>query len=478
MSTPLDFLRSSKSSGDASLGVAIAHRLQQSPHVRTLLDCLCSTHDSAIFSSDPSRPPLLHDVIHSFVRTFSLPHSSSRPPLGPNDRVMVALPTGPMNALALLAIATYHTCAPINASFTAAELNEDAARVRIKAIVTTEDSVQRLELRQLRDAVGCDVVILHDRDSGPPGLFDMAILDESYTDLTYQVSREPSVPHRLDDLSLILHTSGTSGKKKVVPYTLRSLLIGTMAVVISWDLRSSDKNMNMMPLFHVGGIVRNLLAPMLSGGSTIMCPGFDAIMFWDLAFKLKFTWYYAAPTIHHAILASQPEEIRPSHDLKIRMICNAAGGLLPSLAVELKKRFEGAVVLPSCMPIASPPIMYQLERPGCSGIACGPQLSIRDPNNIENELPSGKTGAVCVRGYPTFCGYEVDPDPNVPLDMSAFSTEGWFDSGDCGHMDPDGYLYITGRSKEIINKGGEVISPFEIEEAIMTAGKGHVKVLI
>jgi len=145
------------------------------------------------------------------------------------------------------------------------------------------------------------------------------------------------------------------------------------------------------------------------------------------------------------------------------------------------------------MPIASPPQEYRLERPGCSGIACGPDVSIRDPSNIELELPQGRTGIVSVRGFPTFSGYEVSPDRNVPLDTSCFSSEGWFDTGDVGYMDNDGYalildldlhgltkasryLYITGRSKEIINKGGEVISPFEIEEAIMTAAKDRVRV--
>jgi non-ribosomal peptide synthetase component E (peptide arylation enzyme) len=126
------------------------------------------------------------------------------------------------------------------------------------------------------------------------------------------------------------------------------------------------------------------------------------------------------------------------------------------------------------MPITTPPQSYQLERPGCSGIACGPYLSIRASGDIERQLAPGKTGAVCVRGLPTFLGYETEP--GKPLDTSAFSSEGWFDSGDCGYMDEDGYLYITGRSKEIINKGGEVISPFEVEEAIVTAARDHVKV--
>jgi acyl carrier protein len=128
------------------------------------------------------------------------------------------------------------------------------------------------------------------------------------------------------------------------------------------------------------------------------------------------------------------------------------------------------------MPIASPPTTYRLERPGCSGIACGPYLSIRDPLNLERELPRGQTGAVSVRGLPTFTGYEAIL--GKPLDTSAFSSEGWFDSGDCGFMDEDGYLFITGRSKEIINRGGEVISPFEIEEAVLIVAKDRVKMTI
>jgi acyl-CoA synthetase (AMP-forming)/AMP-acid ligase II len=127
------------------------------------------------------------------------------------------------------------------------------------------------------------------------------------------------------------------------------------------------------------------------------------------------------------------------------------------------------------MPIASPPVTYQLDRPGCSGIACGPHLSIRNPADLEKPFPVNKSGAICVRGLPTFQGYEVSPDINVPLDTSAFTSEGWFDSGDMGHIDSDGYLFITGRSKEIINKGGEVISPFEIEEVIVIAAKSYVK---
>ena len=98
------------------------------------------------------------------------------------------------------------------------------------------------------------------------------------------------------------------------------------------------------------------------------------------------------------------------------------------------------------MPITTPPIDYQLDRPRSSGVICGPHLSIRDPTtNIERPLPSGMTGAICVRGIPTFEGYEVSPDNSVPLDRSGFSREGWFNTGDVGHMDADGWACLTQR---------------------------------
>ncbi|OBZ77802.1 putative peroxisomal-coenzyme A synthetase [Grifola frondosa] len=482
MSIPLEFLNDLPDpSANSSLGDQLAAEVTDSGRVSTLLDCLSAIDRPALFSPDMTRPPLTHTELHHFISHFALPTSGLHPRLGPNDRIMIALPTGPENALALMAIASYHTGAPVNYSCTASELSEDAARLKAKAVVTTIEAAERLELKSLRAELGAEIIFVHARLLGSAGLFDMSFMDDRYDESTWEdvqlVLPSPSKLHGLDDQSLVLHTSGTSGKKKVVPYSLRCLIVGTCCVAKSWDLSSKDVNMNMMPLFHVGGIIRNLWAPMFSGGSAIMCAGFDDLAFWPIVMERGATWYYAAPTMHHAILGSKPPSVVPATDTRIRMIANAAGGLLPTLAQQLKAAF-GAVILPSygmteCMPIASPPTNYKLDRPGCSGIACGPFMSIRDPFNLERELPCGATGAVSFRGLPTFEGYEKAI--GEPLDTSSFSSEGWFDGGDVGFMDTDGYLFITGRSKEIINKGGEVISPFEIEEAITSLAKHRVK---
>lgn len=231
-----------------SLGDHLAENVTDSGRVATLLDCLPTTNSYAFFSEDSRRTPLTHADLHTFVSEFFLP-SGSRVPLGPNDRVLIALPVSPMNAVALIALASYYTAAPVNANCTAAELREDAERLGAKAVVTTREEEERLGLQELQNYLQCTVVYLEARATGPCGLFDMSLLEcvSEQTTLNKTLLDGPlkqphARPHGLQDQSLILHTSGTSGKKKVVPYSLRSLIVGTCAVIISWDLRPEDVN--------------------------------------------------------------------------------------------------------------------------------------------------------------------------------------------------------------------------------------------
>lgn len=216
--------------------------------------------------------------------------------------------------------------------------------------------------------------------------------------------------------------------------------------------------------------MRNIFAPVFSGGSTVCCPAFDPNLFWDVAETMSPTWYYASPSMHSLILEEAKNRPQALANSNIRLICNAAGGLLPALAVQLRDTF-GSIVLPSygmteCMPISTPPVDYKLDRPGTSGISTGPGLTVLD--GLDREVSPHTIGRISVRGEPTFKGYLL---PDGTIDRSPFTAEGWFDTGDMGYMDEDGYLYITGRNKEVINRGGELISPFEVENAIISAAE-------
>ena len=195
------------------------------------------------------------------------------------------------------------------------------------------------------------------------------------------------------------------------------------------------------------------------------------LLFWDTLYGgQRVTWYYAAPTMHHALLQESQRRSAPLPVTNIRFIANAAGGLLPVLAQGLKDTFQ-AVILTSygmteCMPISSPPQSYKLDPTGTSGIPVGPDVIIVDEACVA-KLPCGEKGNILIRGAPCFGGYENNGTANEESFFTIEGEAGWFNTGDMGHLDQAGYLYISGRSKEIINRGGETISPFEIEEAVI-----------
>ena len=173
--------------------------------------------------------------------------------------------------------------------------------------------------------------------------------------------------------------------------------------------------------------------------------------------------------MHSTILAEVTDRSEALSRSRIRLVCNAAGGLLPSLASQLRTTF-GCVVLPSygmteCMPISTPPLSYQLDRSGTSGVSVGPEIAILDVSG--HRLQKSEVGHIGVRGPAVFPGYLKSGQ----LDSNVFTEDCWFDTGDMGFLDADGYLYLTGRNKEVVNRGGELISPFEVEEAIMVASQ-------
>ena len=433
----------------------------------SLLDLFTATSEAPAIFDPQSRQSLAHRRLYDVVKEFRLPvhpQPGSRKPV-----VAVALPNGPLLGIAVLAVATYYTAAPVNAAVGVEQFKADILQSGASVVLVVRSDVQKLQLKDAWLAEAGVQVLIADLAG------DMTMRISDIKDLPVPAAQSHT-PNKADDIGILLFTSGTSGTKKLVPITIHSIVSGVAFVIDSWGLTSKDCCLNMMPLNHVGGIVRNLFAPIMVGGSTICCSAFDPNLFVDILEDLSPTWYYASPTMHSAILdavADRPEVLARSN---MRLVCNAAGGLLPSLAIRIRDTFN-CIVLPSygmteAMPIASPPLNYTLDRPGTSGRSVGPEIAVLDGNDKPAAL--GVVGQIYVRGAPVFHGY-LQKDGKV--DKSAFNADGWFGTGDMGYLDAQGYLYITGRSEEVINRGGELISPFEVEEAIVKAAAAEDSLL-
>ncbi|EAA34040.3 acetyl-CoA synthetase-like protein [Neurospora crassa] len=423
---------------------------------------------------------LTHGSLRDFTNNFALPSKAlDVPQRGQLTKpiVCIALPNGPVLAAVCLAVANTCTASPVNCdkAVGAEQFRADVRQTGASVILTSAKDAERLGLTGPSSWTALEglTVLLVESDLAQRGQpTQISIRDLTGQLVTPQVAgcSQPA-PNGTDDVAIILFTSGTSGTKKLVPITIQNIVAGVAFVIDSWGLTPDDVCLNMMPLFHIGGLVRNIFSPIFSGGSVICCSAFDPTLFWDVMQDHGATWYYASPSMHQMILdqaEDRPEALAKS---RVRLVCNAAGGLLPALAVKLKETFNGAIVLPSygmteCMPISTPPTNYKLDKPGTSGVAVGPELAILDWNNIRQ--PSDTVGRICVRGEPVFPGYLT---AEGQYDSSTFTPDGWFDTGDLGRLSSDGYLFITGRSKEVINRGGEIISPFEIENAIIAAAQ-------
>lgn len=449
------------------------------------------TSSKAALCSVDRRTPISSRRIHDFIMNEVGPFLHQMK-AGKSCRVALVLPNGPELAVAILAISNWASCVPLNACGAHDELEYDLKACAAQLVIGIADDTSTQQHNSSHDAIAeiasklgipfCGL-IPSATESGIFQLIPPSTTNLPIRSLDRMISKEirenfTTEPNGHQDEVLVLFTSGTTGQKKLVPHRLGDILIATACISVSWKLSPVDVNCNLMPLFHVGGIIRQVFSPILSGGCVICCPSFDPSLFWSLLVQQHaFTWYYAAPTMHHIILETgkrkgyihkKQNSTMTTSAPPLRMIANAAGGLLPSLARELRDVFK-ANVLPSygmteCMPISSPPAAYQLEKPGTSGVAVGPELAILNKSTSQ-PLPFGTEGPICVRGEPCFRGYGIN---HLQSDNpgSSFLAEGWFDTGDLGYMDSDGYLYITGRSKEVINRGGEIISPLEVEEAV------------
>ena len=271
-------------------------------------------------------------------------------------------------------------------------------------------------------------------------------------------------PAEAEDIALILHTSGTTSRPKIVPLSQANVVKSAENIAASLEFTAADRGLNVMPLFHIHGLIAGLLAPLSRGGSVFCTPGFNALKFFAAMEEAKPTWYTAVPTMHQAILtrAAQNKAVIARHPL--RFVRSSSSSLPPQVIGELEAVFHAPVIEAYGMTEASHQMaanpLRGLRKPGSVGLAAGPEIAIMD--EAGEILAPGRTGEIVIRGESVTSGYEN----NAKANAEAF-VNGWFRTGDQGVIDAEGYVTLTGRLKEIINRGGEKISPREVDEALM-----------
>jgi acyl-CoA synthetase (AMP-forming)/AMP-acid ligase II/acyl carrier protein len=417
-----------------------------------------SSDSIAILALD--RQPLEFGQLYQFLQTTAGQLNGLG--IGRNDRVAIVLPNGPEMAVAFLAVTAAATCAPLNPAYTAPEFDFYLADLEIKALLTVADTGSlAIEVAQTR---GIPVIELTPVTAGPAGTFKL-------TGDRRPLTAQPGFAQG-GDVALMLHTSGTTSRPKMVPLSHSNLCASARHICETLQLTEADRCLNIMPLFHIHGLLAATLSSLAAGASLVCTPGFYATHFFDWMAAYRPTWYTAVPTMHQAILSWAFENQHIIEKNPLRFIRSCSSSLAPQVMAELERTFGVPVIEAYGMTeashqITSNPLPPQPRKQGSVGIPAGPEVAIMAENG-EELLRVGEVGEIVIRGLNVTRGYVNNPEANAKG-----YTKGWFRTGDQGYMDEDGYVFIQGRLKEIINRGGEKISPREVEEELL----GHPAVV-
>jgi acyl-CoA synthetase (AMP-forming)/AMP-acid ligase II/aryl carrier-like protein len=371
-----------------------------------------------------------------------------------NDRVALVLPNGPEATVALIAVASCASSAPLNPAYRATELRSYLRDLKPVALIQQEAT--HSAAGEVAEELGIPVIRLFPEIHNEAGRFSL-VFPASFRGEAQGFAQS-------DDVAILMQTSGTTSRPKLVPLTHANLLASARNNTATLQLSEADRYLNVMPLFHIHSLLL-ILGTLLSGGTVIAAPTYEPGQFFEWLDKLKPTWYSAAPTLHQAILAEATDKMDIIARRPLRLIRSSAAPLPIQVMVELERVFQAPVIEAYGMtetpfPVTSNPLPPGKRKPGSVGIPAGPEVKVMDEDG--NALPTGMAGEVVIRGDNVMRGYE----DNAVANRAAFRN-GWFRSGDQGHLDADGYLYITGRIKEVINRGGEKISPREVEEVLL-----------
>lgn len=374
--------------------------------------------------------------------------------IGRGDRVAIVLSNGPEMASAFLSVACGATTAPLNPAYRKQEFDFYLSDLGAKALIVEEDSSSPA-LDSARE-LGMSVLRLVCDPERPAGAFDLAGHAAARSERGGGAGPE--------DVALVLHTSGTTSRPKIVPLLQRNVCASSGNIARTLRLTPEDRCLNVMPLFHIHGLMAPVLASLRAGASVHCTPGFNALRFFAWMDEVRPTWYSAVPTMHQAILSRATGNRPIIERTPLRLIRSSSSSLPPPVMADLERTFGVPVVEAYAMTEASHqmtcnPLPPGARKAGTVGVAAGPEVAVMDPEGCL--LEPGEVGEIVIRGPNVTPGYENNPEANA----AAF-TDGWFRTGDEGIQDEEGYFTLTGRLKEIINRGGEKISPKEVDLVI------------
>ncbi|KAG6413964.1 hypothetical protein SASPL_126680 [Salvia splendens] len=380
--------------------------------------------------------------------------------LKPGDVVALTFPNTVEYVIMFLAVIRARaTAAPLNSAYTFDEFDFYLSDSESKLLITSEEGNEQAQ------AAAAKLNIPHLSAALPNGESEITLFpNQSDVDAesVAKLTNDPS------DVALFLHTSGTTSRPKGVPLTQHNLFSSVENIKSVYKLTESDSTVIVLPLFHVHGLLAGLLSS-LGAGAAVALPAagrFSASTFWTDMKRYNATWYTAVPTIHQIVLdrhLSKPEPAYP----KLRFIRSCSASLAPAILARLEEAF-GAPVLEAYAMTEATHLMTSNplaedgpHKAGSVGKPVGQEMAILNQNGVV-QAPNAN-GEVCIRGPNVTKGYKN----NVEANKSAFLF-GWFHTGDLGYLDSDGYLHLVGRIKEMINRGGEKISPIEVDAVLLS----------
>ena len=422
----------------------------------TLKDLLATGNDADIAISAPARPALTYGGLRELIATTLA--SLNALGVGRNDRVAIVLNNGPEMATCYMAAASGTTSAPLNPAYRADEFEFYLTDLNAKVLIVESGSTS--PAIDVAKKLGVRVVDLVVAPGAPAGSFTLVPREAAATTAAAKGGYSEA-----GDIGMVLHTSGTTSRPKIVPLSVGNLCASAGNIRHTLQLTANDTGLNIMPLFHIHGLIAGVLAP-LSAGSQVFCtPGFNALKFFAWMDEAKPTWYTAVPTMHQAIIgrAKGNADVIARHPL--RFLRSSSSSMPPQVIRELEDVFKAPLIEAYGMTeathqMASNPLPPQARKPGSVGLPAGPEVQIMGEDG--QLLGAGEIGEIVIRGPNVTAGYENNPKANAEGFLN-----GWFRTGDQGTKDSDGYISLTGRLKEIINRGGEKVSPREVDEILM-----------